>query len=165
LRWGDLIDGRLAGESGLFVSYVTPQWNGFEFGISVGQPAEIFFAGVDAPRFTPRTHGLYWDAALRHESTIGRTSWPASATHSGREAGWRHRRRGVCHVEARAPTLYARPKAKLHEDEFALTGTPQRLGYSRSRRKIQPRAAAFKIVPTPFGGSSTAKGSARQKKG
>ena len=72
LRWGDLIDGKLAGASGLFVTYVTPQWNGLELAASVGQPAEIFLAeDNNAPGFTPRTHGLYWDAALRYDSTIG----------------------------------------------------------------------------------------------
>ena len=37
IRWGDVIEGKFAGESGAFLTYVSPTWNGFELSSAVGQ--------------------------------------------------------------------------------------------------------------------------------
>ena len=41
IRWGDVIIGKFAGESGAFLTYVSPTWNGFELSSAVGQAQEI----------------------------------------------------------------------------------------------------------------------------
>ena len=73
VRWGDFIDGKLAGESGRFISYISPEFAGFEASVAVGQPQEIFLVHHELDEhFIDREGGVYWDAALRYAGTLGR---------------------------------------------------------------------------------------------
>ena len=58
-RWGDFFAGPNVGETGRFLTYISPKWNGFEVAVSVGQPMDIFlvlnppkpFPGTETPEF------------------------------------------------------------------------------------------------------------------
>jgi outer membrane immunogenic protein len=69
--WGDFLDGKLASESGRFINYYSPVWNGLEFSAAVGQPQEIFLLKTEEPAFNEKVNGVYWDAALRYEGEWG----------------------------------------------------------------------------------------------
>ncbi len=71
LRWGDVLDGKIAGDSGRFITYISPEWNGFEASAAIGLPTEIFLNYTDSFLYNERTHGVYWDAALRYASKVG----------------------------------------------------------------------------------------------
>src|SRR3712207_8854983 len=59
LRWGDYIPGLLAGESGRFVTYVSPEVMGFEASASVGQPQEIFLRKTELDRKSTRLNSSH----------------------------------------------------------------------------------------------------------
>jgi hypothetical protein len=69
LRWGDFLDGPLAGETGRFITYVTPEVMGFEGAVSVGRPQEIFPLRGSNFEFNDTRGGLFRDAALRYTGT------------------------------------------------------------------------------------------------
>jgi hypothetical protein len=72
LRWGDFIDGKLAGESGRFVTYITPEFGGFEASAAIGRPQEVFLVNQETDiHFTDREGGVYWDAAVRYSQNLG----------------------------------------------------------------------------------------------
>jgi len=70
LRWGDFIDTKLAGESGRFVTYLSPNWNGLEGSVAIGQPQEVFFLKEGDFVFNNHENGLYSDGALRYRDDI-----------------------------------------------------------------------------------------------
>jgi hypothetical protein len=72
VRWGDFIDGNLGGESGRFITYISPEVRGFEFAAAVGQPQEIFLLRTDDFQFNDKTGGVYWDLGLRYSGEFGK---------------------------------------------------------------------------------------------
>jgi hypothetical protein len=78
LRWGDFINGPVAGDSGRFITYVSPEVKGFELSTSVGQPQDIFLVGIQNDSggqggiLTAKENGVFWDAALRYKGDLGK---------------------------------------------------------------------------------------------
>jgi outer membrane immunogenic protein len=73
-RWGDFIEAKFAGESGRFITYISPDMNGLELWAAVGQPQEIFLVHGDQTFvFNDRTGGVYADASLRYEKDVNQT--------------------------------------------------------------------------------------------
>ena len=71
MRWGDFIDGPLAGDSGRFVSYTTPEMAGFAASAAVGQGQEILLLKNGAFEFNQKDRGLFVDGALRYAGELG----------------------------------------------------------------------------------------------
>ena len=69
IRWGDVIEGKFAGESGVFLTYVSPTWNGFELSSAVGQAREVFLTTDGNTLLTGKENGVFADAALRYNKT------------------------------------------------------------------------------------------------
>ena len=69
IRWGDVIVGKFAGESGAFLTYVSPTWNGFELSSAVGQAHEIFLTNNGNLEINHKENGVFADAALRYNKT------------------------------------------------------------------------------------------------
>jgi len=70
LRWGDFLEGPLAGETGRFITYVTPEVMGLEAAVSVGQPEDIRLV-KGRKWFEERTGGIFTDVGLRYSGSWG----------------------------------------------------------------------------------------------
>ena len=66
IRWGDVLEAKFSGESGAFLTYVSPTWNGFELSGSVGQKEEVFLTKDGNTQITGNENGIFADAALRY---------------------------------------------------------------------------------------------------
>jgi hypothetical protein len=69
LRWGDFLNGPLAGEgSARLITYVTPEIMGFEGAASVGIPQELFLLRGSKYVYDQRGNGLFRDIGVRYSA-------------------------------------------------------------------------------------------------
>jgi hypothetical protein len=71
LRWGDFLDGPLAGSVGRFITYVSPDIMDFEVAASIGRPEYIAFVDQGNSVYDRTERGFFRDLALRYSADWG----------------------------------------------------------------------------------------------